>query len=149
MKKFTKVAVAAILLAPLAACGGQEADKAAEETGEAVEATGEAVDTAAEEASYLAKLCKKVYLIVRKDQMRASQIMQKRVLNTPNIEILWNSVTEEILGEDKVEGMRIKNTVTNELKDYPVTGFFVAIGHEPNSGIFKDYLDMDENNTKD
>jgi thioredoxin reductase (NADPH) len=102
-------------------------------------------DTACEEASYLSKLCKKVYLIVRRDQMRASQIMQKRVLNTPNIEILWNSVTEEILGEESVNGIRIKNTVTNETKDIPVTGFFVAIGHQPNTEIFKGILDMDEN----
>ncbi len=102
-------------------------------------------DTACEEASYLAKLCKKVYMVVRRDEMRASKIMQARVKNAPNIEILWNSVTEEILGENKVEGMRIKNTLTGETKEIPVQGFFVAIGHKPNTDIFKGILDMDEN----
>ncbi|MDX1904683.1 MAG: thioredoxin-disulfide reductase [Thermonemataceae bacterium] len=102
-------------------------------------------DTACEEASYLSKLCKKVYMIVRRDQMRASQIMQKRVLNTPNIEILWNSITEEILGTDKVEGMRVKNTLHNETKEFNIQGFFVAIGHKPNTEIFQNILDMDEN----
>lgn len=102
-------------------------------------------DTACEEASYLAKICKKVYMIVRKDEMRASQIMQKRVLNTPNIEVLWSSVTDEIYGENGVEGARIKNTVTNQTRDLAISGFFVAIGHQPNSDIFKGILDMDEN----
>jgi thioredoxin reductase (NADPH) len=102
-------------------------------------------DTACEEASYLSKLCKKVYMLVRKDHFRASVIMQQRVLNTPNIEVLFNSETEEILGEDGVEGMRVKNTVTGELKEYKVTGFFVAIGHQPNTSIFKGFVDMDEN----
>jgi thioredoxin reductase (NADPH) len=102
-------------------------------------------DTACEEASYLSKLCKKVYMIVRRDQMRASKIMQARVKNAPNIEILWNSVTDEILGQDKVEGVRIKNTLTGELREIPVQGFFVAIGHKPNTDIFKGILDMDEN----
>jgi len=77
--------------------------------------------------------------------MRASKIMQARVKNAPNIEILWNSVTDEILGEDKVEGVRIKNTLTGELREIPVQGFFVAIGHKPNTDIFKGILDMDEN----
>jgi thioredoxin reductase (NADPH) len=102
-------------------------------------------DTAAEEATYLAKLCKKVYLLVRRDEMRASQIMQKRVINTPNLEILWNTETEEILGEEEVEAVRVFNNKTGEKKEIPVGGFFVAIGHQPNTEIFADYLDMDEN----
>ncbi|MTI21863.1 thioredoxin-disulfide reductase [Fulvivirga sp. RKSG066] len=102
-------------------------------------------DTAAEEATYLANLCPKVYLLVRRDEMRASQIMQKRVLNTPNIEVLWNTETEEILGDgDNVTGARVVNNQTNEKTDLEVDGFFVAIGHKPNTDIFKDYLDMDE-----
>ena len=76
--------------------------------------------------------------------MRASKVMQDRVLNTPNITIHWNSQTDEILGEKKVEAVRLLNTSTNEKTEIPVSAFFVAIGHEPNSGIFKDYLDMDE-----
>lgn len=102
-------------------------------------------DTACEEASYLSKLCKKVYMLVRKDTFRASVIMQKRVLNTPNIEVLFNTETEEILGEDGVEGMRVKNNVTGVSSVIPVTGFFVAIGHQPNTAIFKGQIDMDEN----
>lgn len=101
-------------------------------------------DTAAEEATYLAKLCKKVYMIVRRDEMRASKAMQQRVLNTPNIEVIWNSETEEVLGEKTVEGVRVKNTETGETRDLVVTGFFVAIGHKPNTDIFKGWLDMDE-----
>lgn len=101
-------------------------------------------DTAAEEATYLSKLCKKVYLLVRRDEMRASDIMQKRVFNTPNIEILWHTETEEILGEDEVEGVRVINNITKEKRDLPVKGFFVAIGHQPNTDIFKPYLDMDD-----
>lgn len=100
-------------------------------------------DTAAEEATYLAKLCKKVHLIVRKDEMRASLIMQNRVKNTPNIEIHWNSVTDDILGKTEVEGVRIKNTITNEFKEISVKGFFVAIGHKPNTDIFKGQLTLD------
>jgi len=102
-------------------------------------------DTACEEASYLAKLCKKVYMLVRRDEMRASKIMQKRVLNTQNIEVLWNSETDEILGDEEVEGMRVHNIATGEKKEYPINGFFVAIGHQPNTHIFKDWVDMDEN----
>lgn len=102
-------------------------------------------DTAAEEATYLSKLCPKVHLIIRRDEMRASKIMQERVTNTANIEIHWNSVTEEILGEDKVEGVRIKNTQSGYTKTIPLEGFFVAIGHKPNTDIFKGWLDMDEN----
>ena len=101
-------------------------------------------DTAAEEASYLANLCSKVYMLVRKDAMRASKIMQKRVLENPKIEVLFDTVTEEILGEHAVEGVRVKNLVSGEEKEIPLHGFFVAIGHEPNSKIFQDYLHHDE-----
>ncbi|MFM9950328.1 MAG: thioredoxin-disulfide reductase [Saprospiraceae bacterium] len=101
-------------------------------------------DTAAEEASYLSKLCSKVHLIVRRDEMRASKIMQERVEKTANIEIHWNSETEEVLGKEFVEGVRIRNNKTNETKVLPIEGFFVAIGHKPNTDIFKDWLDMDE-----
>ena len=83
-------------------------------------------------------------MVVRKDQMRASKVMQDRVLNTPNIKVYWNSVTDEILGEKKVEGVRLLNTTTNQKMEIPISGFFVAIGHQPNSGIFKDFIDMDE-----
>ncbi|MEI7626851.1 MAG: thioredoxin-disulfide reductase [Bacteroidota bacterium] len=101
-------------------------------------------DTAAEEALYLSKLCSTVHMVVRRDQMRASKIMQDRVLNAPNIKVYWNSVTDEILGEHKVEAVRLHNTSTNIKQDIPISGFFVAIGHEPNSGIFKEFIDMDE-----
>ena len=101
-------------------------------------------DTAAEEALYLSKLCTTVHMIVRKDEMRASKVMQERVLKASNIIIYWNSETDEILGDKKVEAVRIHNNKTNEKTDIPVSAFFVAIGHEPNSGIFKDYLEMDE-----
>lgn len=101
-------------------------------------------DTAAEEATYLAKLCPKVHLLVRRDELRASQIMQNRVFNTPNIEVHWNTETEEVLGDDKVTGIRVKNRLTGETKELPVTGFFVAIGHKPNTDIFEGFLDMDE-----
>jgi len=101
-------------------------------------------DTAAEEATYLAKLCKKVYMIVRKGEMRASKAMQNRVKNTANIEILWNSETHDILGKDTVEGVVVKNNQTGELRTLNVTGFFVAIGHKPNTDIFKGQLNMDE-----
>lgn len=101
-------------------------------------------DTAAEEATYLAKLCKTVHMIVRRGEMRASKVMQDRVLNTPNIKIYWNSETDEILGEKAVEGVRILNNKTGEKTEIPVTGFFVAIGHKPNTDIFKGQLDMDD-----
>lgn len=102
-------------------------------------------DTAAEEATYLANICPKVHLIVRRDEMRASQIMQKRVLNTKNIEVHWNTETEEVLGDDSgVTGIRVVNNKTGEKKELAVKGFFVAIGHKPNTDIFKEYLDMDE-----
>jgi thioredoxin reductase (NADPH) len=102
-------------------------------------------DTAAEEATYLSNICSKVYMIVRRDEMRASTIMQERVKKTKNIEILWNSVTDEILGEEVVEGVRVRNVLTDELREIPVSGFFVAIGHKPNSDIFAEYLNLDEN----
>jgi thioredoxin reductase (NADPH) len=101
-------------------------------------------DTACEEASYLAKICTKVYMLVRKDEFRASKAMQHRVMNTPNIEILFNTETDEILGDHKVEGVRVKNNKTGETKELSIQGFFVAIGHQPNTGIFKDYITMDE-----
>ena len=83
-------------------------------------------------------------MIVRKEEMRASKIMQKRVLNTPNIEVLFSTSTEEILGKELVDGARVKNSVTGEVRELAVTGFFVAIGHDPNTTIFKNWLDMDE-----
>ncbi len=101
-------------------------------------------DTAAEEATYLSKLVNKVYMLVRRDEMRASKIMQQRVKNAANIEVLWNSETDEILGEDEVTGVRIKNTVTGDKREIAVQGFFVAIGHKPNTDIFRDYLELDE-----
>ncbi|MCE2973730.1 MAG: thioredoxin-disulfide reductase [Sediminibacterium sp.] len=101
-------------------------------------------DTAAEEALYLSKLCTQVHMLVRKDTMRASKIMQQRVLQTPNIKVYWNTETEEILGESKVEAVRIKNNQTGETSDIPVSAFFVAIGHQPNSNIFQHFIDMDE-----
>lgn len=102
-------------------------------------------DTAAEEATYLAKLCRKVHMLVRRDEFRASKAMQHRVLNTPNIQIHYNSVTKEIMGDGRsVTGVRILNKVSGEERTVDVTGFFVAIGHNPNTEIFKDYLEMDE-----
>ncbi len=101
-------------------------------------------DTAAEEALYLSKLCTTVHMIVRKGQMRASKVMQERVLKTENIKVYWNSETDEIIGDKKVEAVRLKNNQTQELTTVPVSAFFVAIGHEPNSGIFKGWIDMDE-----
>lgn len=101
-------------------------------------------DTACEEAHYLAKLCKKVIMLVRRGEFRASQIMQDRVKNTPNIEIMFNTETVEILGEDGVSGARVKNTVSGEETVIDVHGFFVAIGHQPNTGIFSSFLQLDE-----
>ncbi len=101
-------------------------------------------DTAAEEATYLAKLCKKVYMIVRRGEMRASKAMQHRVMNTPNIEVLWNTDTLEILGTKTVEGVLVQNNKTQEKRTLDVTGFFVAIGHKPNSDIFTDYIKTDD-----
>lgn len=101
-------------------------------------------DTAAEEASYLANLCKKVYLIHRRDELRASKAMVNRVMKTENIEILWSHTTKEIVGGQGVEGVILENVKTGEEKKIDVEGFFVAIGHNPNSELFKDVLDMDE-----
>ena len=102
-------------------------------------------DTACEEASYLSKLCRKVYLIVRRDELRASKAMQHRVMNTANIEIIWNHITEEITGDNRVvTGARLKNTKTGDSKEIDVQGFFVAIGHSPNTEIFKGQIDLDE-----
>lgn len=101
-------------------------------------------DSAAEESTYLANLCPKVYLLVRRDELRASKIMQQRVFDTPNIEVLWNTETDEILGNEEVEGVRVINNKTGEKNELPINGFFLAIGHTPNTGIFKDYLDLDK-----
>ena len=101
-------------------------------------------DTAAEESTYLAKLCKTVHLLVRRDEMRASKIMQQRVMNTPNLIVHWNTETLDILGEDEVKGVKIRNVITKEEEVLDVTGFFVAIGHKPNTDIFKGWLNFDE-----
>lgn len=100
-------------------------------------------DTACEEALYLAKLCTTVHMIVRKDHFRASKIMQERVLSTPNIKVYWNSETVEVIGEGVVTAVKIKNTISNEITEIPITGFFVAIGHQPNTSIFEGIIDMD------
>lgn len=102
-------------------------------------------DSACEEAHYLSKLCKKVIMVVRRDVFRASKIMETRVRNTENIEILFNTETDEVLGDGQVvTGVRVFNNKTNKKTDIPATGFFVAIGHKPNTDIFKDYIDLDE-----
>lgn len=101
-------------------------------------------DTAAEEALYLSKICSKVHMIVRRDEMRASKVMQERVKNTANIIIYWNSETEEVVGEKNVSAVRIRNNKSGAVQEIPVSAFFVAIGHQPNSDIFKTWLDMDE-----
>lgn len=101
-------------------------------------------DTAAEEATYLANICKKVTMLVRKDEMRASKAMQHRVSKTANLEVLYNTEIDEVLGSNVVEGVRVVNNQTKEKKDIAVTGVFIAIGHTPNTDIFKEILDMDE-----
>lgn len=102
-------------------------------------------DSACEEAHYLSKLCKKVTMLVRREEFRASKIMQARVKNTKNIEILYNTNTEEVLGDGQVvTGVKVKNNVTGEIKEIAATGFFVAIGHKPNTDIFKGFLNLDE-----
>ena len=102
-------------------------------------------DSACEEAHYLSKLCSKVTMLVRRDVFRASKIMANRVINTDNIEILFNTETEEVLGDGQVvTGVKVKNNKTNLVHDIAATGFFVAIGHKPNTDIFKDFLEMDE-----
>jgi len=100
-------------------------------------------DTACEEASYLANICSKVFMIVRKEEMRASLIMQQRVKNNPKIEILWNTETLEILGDQEVTGVKILNNKTQKISEISISGFFVAIGHQPNTEIFKEYITMD------
>ena len=103
-------------------------------------------DTACEEATYLAGLCRKVYMIVRRDVFRASQAMQERVLSTPNIEILWNCNTQEVLGDDSgVTGVRLLNNKDGKVFDIPVDGFFLAIGHHPNADLFAPWVETDEN----
>jgi thioredoxin reductase (NADPH) len=97
-------------------------------------------DTAAEEATYLSKLCPKVHLLVRRDELRASKIMQERVAKTVNIQIHWNTEVQEVLGEDKVTGIQVINNKTKQTSEIPATGLFVAIGHQPNTGIFKDWI---------
>lgn len=102
-------------------------------------------DTAAEEATYLAKLCKKVYMIHRRDELRASKAMQRKVFDTPNIEMIWNSIPEEVLGDQTgVTGLRVRNLNTGEERELSITGFFVAIGHKPNTEIFKGKIELDE-----
>jgi thioredoxin reductase (NADPH) len=101
-------------------------------------------DTAAEEATYLANICSKVTMLVRKDQMRASKAMQHRVTNTPNIDLKYNHEIDEVLGDQVVEGLRIFNNVTGEKEEIKITGLFIAIGHKPNTEIFRGQLDMDE-----
>jgi thioredoxin reductase (NADPH) len=101
-------------------------------------------DTAAEEALYLSKLAPIVHLFVRRDEMRASAIMQERVKNTENIKIHWNTEAQEILGEEEVEAVRVINNKTQEVSVIPIKGFFVAIGHKPNTDIFKDWITMDD-----
>ena len=102
-------------------------------------------DTAAEEATYLAKLCRKVYMLVRRDEFRASKAMMHRVLNTHNIEVIYNTEAKEIMGDGQVvTGVKVFNNKTTAETTLDVTGFFVAIGHHPNTEIFKDWIDMDE-----
>jgi thioredoxin reductase (NADPH) len=101
-------------------------------------------DTACEEALYLSKLCTHVYMLIRSDKMRASKVMQQRVLDTKNITVFWNSETDEILGDKGVEGLRILNNKSNTTSEIAIKGFFVAIGHKPSSDLFKGWIDMDE-----
>lgn len=101
-------------------------------------------DSACEEAIYLSKLCTTVHMFIRRSEMRASKIMQQRVLDTPNIKVYWNTETDEVLGQNAVEGVRILNNVTGEKQTIAITGFFVAIGHTPQSQIFKEYIKTDE-----
>ncbi|NJB85326.1 thioredoxin reductase (NADPH) [Lewinella marina] len=101
-------------------------------------------DSACEEALYLSNLCPTVHMLVRRDEMRASKIMQDRVMKQKNIKVYWNTETEEILGTDEVTGVRVRNNVTGEISEIPIAGFFVAIGHIPNTQLFKGVLDMDD-----
>ena len=101
-------------------------------------------DTAAEEASYLANICNKVTMLIRKDYMRASKAMQHRVNSLPNLEVRYNTEVDEVLGDQVVEGLRMVNNQTNEKEEIDITGLFIAIGHKPNTDIFKGQIDMDE-----
>jgi len=101
-------------------------------------------DTACEEATYLSKLCNKVYMLVRRDEFRASNIMAQRVMETENIEVLFNHEVKEVLGDKAVEGAQVFNNQTQEERTLAITGFFVAIGHKPNTDLFKDWLEMDK-----
>lgn len=101
-------------------------------------------DTAAEEATYLANICKSVTMLVRKDAMRASKAMQHRVENTANLKVLYNTEVDEVIGDQVVDGLRMINNVTGEKTEIAITGLFIAIGHKPNTDIFKGQLDMDE-----
>ena len=101
-------------------------------------------DGACEEASHLARLCTKVTMLVRRDVMRASKAMQHRVNSLENIEVLYNTETVEVLGEEAVDGVKVKNNVSSEEHVIPATGFFVAIGHKPNTDVFQGYIDLDE-----
>ena len=102
-------------------------------------------DTAAEESLYLSKITKKVFLIVRRNELRASKIMQKRVFDNENIEIIWNSEVKDVLGDDKVDSVLVLNNSNNTTSKLNISGLFVAIGHKPNTDIFKDYIDLDDN----
>lgn len=102
-------------------------------------------DSACEEALYLANICEKVTMLVRRDEFRASRIMKERVLNANNIEVLYNTETEEVLGDGQVvTGLKVRNNKTNEVTEIPITGFFVAIGHTPNTAVFKDFIELEE-----
>ncbi|MGH2643926.1 MAG: NAD(P)/FAD-dependent oxidoreductase, partial [Chitinophagaceae bacterium] len=101
-------------------------------------------DTACEEALYLSKICSTVHMLVRRDEMRASKVMQQRVERAPNIIVYWNTEALEVLGKDKVEGVKIKNRKSGEESVIPVKAFFVAIGHTPNSDMFRGQITMDE-----
>jgi len=102
-------------------------------------------DSAIEEATFLTKFASKVQLIVRRDELRASKIMQERAASNPKIEIVWNTVVDDLVGTDKLEGAVVRNVVTGEVRTLPVTGLFVAIGHRPNTDLFKGVLDMEDN----
>ena len=102
-------------------------------------------DTAAEESLYLSKITKKVFLIVRRNELRASKIMQKRVFDNKNIEIMWNSEVKDVLGDDKVDSILVLNNLNNTTSKLNISGLFIAIGHKPNTDIFKDYIHLDDN----
>lgn len=101
-------------------------------------------DTACEEAIYLSKMCTTVHMLIRSEKMRASKVMQDRVLATPNIKVYWNTVIDEIIAEDRIQSLNVKNNADQQISNIPVSALFVAIGHQPNSEIFKPYIQMDE-----